>query len=150
MARNNLIGGGGGIGGITRAIDRNIRRDNAAISNAFSDLESLKEKSKQMVKVATQIKMKMTAKELTDKEMTEIQEVMFNMGMDDGFTSHVSKAMSGKKFYKDLAVEVERFLDKAINSDRFSGVMGLVDLFCLYNRARGTDLVSPEDMNIAC
>jgi hypothetical protein len=44
-----------------------------------------------MVKVAKQIKTKMTAKELTDKEMTEIQEVMFNMGMDDGFTSHVSK-----------------------------------------------------------
>ena len=72
------------------------------------------------------------------------------MGMDDGFTSHVSKAMSGKKFYRDLATEIERFLDKAINSDRFSGVMGLIDLFCMYNRARGTDLVSPEDMNIAC
>jgi len=25
-----------------------------------------------------------------------------------------------------------------------------VDLFCLYNRARGTNLVSPEDLNIAC
>jgi ESCRT-II complex subunit VPS36 len=50
----------------------------------------------------------------------------------------------------DLATEVERFLDKVITQDRFSGVMGLVDLFCMYNRARGTDLVSPEDMNIAC
>ena len=70
--------------------------------------------------------------------------------MDDGFTSHVSKEMSGKKFYMDLATEVERFLDKVITQDRFSGVMGLVDLFCMYNRARGTDLVSPEDMNIAC
>ena len=28
--------------------------------------------------------------------------------------------------------------------------MGLVDLYCMYNRARGTDLISPDDMNIAC
>jgi hypothetical protein len=29
------------------------------------------------------------------------------MGMTDGFTSHVSKDISGKKFYKDLAIEIE-------------------------------------------
>lgn len=52
MERNNLIGGGGGIGGITRKIEQNIRRDNVAITDAFSDLKSLKEKSKQMVNVA--------------------------------------------------------------------------------------------------
>jgi ESCRT-II complex subunit VPS36 len=33
---------------------------------------------------------------------------------------------------------------------KFGGVIGLVDLYCMYNRARGTDLVSPEDLNIAC
>ena len=75
---------------------------------------------------------------------------MFNMGMTDNFTSHVSKEISGKKFYQDLAREVEKFLDQVINQQRFSGVIGLIDLFCLYNRARGTDLISPEDMNIAC
>ena len=74
---------------------------------------------------------------------------MFNMGMTDNFTSHVSKSISGKKFYQDLAREIENFLDKIINQERFSGVIGLIDLFCLYNRARGTDLVSPEDMNVA-
>tara|TARA_B110000285_G_C14776243_1_gene446355 strand:- start:293 stop:580 length:288 start_codon:yes stop_codon:yes gene_type:complete len=72
------------------------------------------------------------------------------MGMTDNFTSHVSKEISGKKFYQDLAREIEKFLDKVISSDRFNGVIGLIDLFCLYNRARGTDLISPEDMNVAC
>lgn len=92
----------------------------------------------------------MAAKEMTDQEMSEIQELMFNMGMTDDFTSTVSKQISGKRFYQDLASEIESFLDRVITSDRFSGVMGLVDLFCMYNRARGTDLVSPEDMAIAC
>ena len=72
------------------------------------------------------------------------------MGMTEGFTSHVSKTISGKQYYQDLAKEVERYLDNVIQSDRFSGVIGLIDLFCLYNRARGCDLVSPKDMNIAC
>jgi len=71
------------------------------------------------------------------------------MGMTDNFTSHVSKSISGKKFYQDLAREIEKFLDNIINSERFSGVIGLIDLFCIYNRARGTDLVSPEDMNVS-
>jgi ESCRT-II complex subunit VPS36 len=75
---------------------------------------------------------------------------MFNMGMTDNFTSHVSKEISGKKYYQDLAKEIESFLNSVIESERFSGVIGLVDLFCLYNRARGTDLVSPKDLNIAC
>lgn len=26
----------------------------------------------------------------------------------------------------------------------------MIDLYCMYNRARGTDLISPEDLNIAC
>jgi len=72
------------------------------------------------------------------------------MGMTDNFTSHVSKDISGKKFYSDLSKEIEKFLDQIVSKDRFSGVIGLVDLFCLYNRARGTDLVSPEDLLIAC
>lgn len=75
---------------------------------------------------------------------------MFNMGMTDDFTSHVSKSVSGKQFYQDLAKEIEKFLDSVINTDRFSGVIGLIDLFCMYNRARGTDLVSPDDLNVAC
>ena len=68
-----------------------------------------------MVKIANTIKQKMQKKELSDKEMSEIQEVMFNMGMTDNFTSHVSKAISGKKFYQDLALEIGHFLDKIIN-----------------------------------
>ena len=82
--------------------------------------------------------------------MKDIEEVMFNMGMTDNFISYVSKSVSGKNFIQDLSEEIELFLDRIITSERFSGVIGLVDLFCLYNRARGTDLVSPEDLNAAC
>ena len=84
---------------------------------------------------------------MTD-EMKEIQSVMFNMGMTTDFSSMVSKDTSGKNYHNALAVEIEKFLDKVI--DNFGGVIGLVDLYCLYNRARGLDLISPDDLQIAC
>ena len=34
--------------------------------------------------------------------------------------------------------------------DNFGGVVGMVDLYCMYNRARGMDLISPDDLMIAC
>ena len=51
-------------------------------------------------------------------------------------------------YHQALALEVERFLSTII--DNFGGVVGLVDLYCMYNRARGTDLISPDDLEIAC
>lgn len=75
---------------------------------------------------------------------------MFNMGLTGAtdFSSEVSKDIAGKNFHKQLSIEVEKFLDSII--EKFGGVIGLVDLYCVYNRARGTDLISPEDLNIAC
>jgi hypothetical protein len=49
--------------------------------------------------IANNIKGRIQKKELTNDEMNDIQQVMFNMGMTDGFTSHVNKDVSGKKFY---------------------------------------------------
>lgn len=73
---------------------------------------------------------------------------MFNMGLVNNFSSQVSKDISGKNFHEELAREIEKFIVKVI--DNFGGVLGLVDLYCMYNRARGTDLISPEDLLIAC
>lgn len=105
-----------------------------------------------MVGIAEQIKTKLEKKELNQdsEEMKEIQAVMFNMGITGAsdFNSQVSKDIAGKQFHTQLATELEKFLDSIIN--RFGGVIGLVDLYCMYNRARGTDLISPEDLTIAC
>lgn len=66
-------------------------KDAAGIQTAFADLDSLKARSKNIATLAETIKRKIKAKEMTENEMKEIQAVMFNMGMTDNFTSHVSK-----------------------------------------------------------
>ena len=73
---------------------------------------------------------------------------MFNMGMASDFSTEVNKDTSGKMYHSALATEIEKFLITIM--DNFGGVVGLVDLYCMYNRARGTDLISPDDLSIAC
>jgi di/tripeptidase len=53
------------------------------IDSAFKDLDSLKERSRNMVAIAEQIKSKLARKELNveSDEIKEIQAVMFNMGI---------------------------------------------------------------------
>jgi len=77
----------------------NMQKNTQEIKGAFSDLESLKQKAKGVVVIANNIKGRIQKKELTNDEMNDIQQVMFNMGMTDGFTSHVTKDISGKKFF---------------------------------------------------
>lgn len=73
---------------------------------------------------------------------------MFNMGMANDFSSTVSKDLSGKHYHRELANEVESFLCKGV-LEKQGGVVALIDLYCMYNRARGTDLVSPDDIFMA-
>ena len=63
-------------------------------------------------------------------------------------TSLVTKASSGKKYFTDLAADIAKILDKIIH--KFKGIITLMDLFCIYNRARGTDPISPQDLYSAC
>lgn len=72
---------------------------------------------------------------------------MFNMGMTSDFTSQVSKDTTGKNYHAELALEIEEFLMKI---DKFGGVIGLIDLYCIYNRVRIIDMISPDDFNLAC
>jgi ESCRT-II complex subunit VPS36 len=41
-------------------------------------------------------------------------------------------------------VQLADFL--ALHLDKTQGVMTLPDVYCLFNRARGSELVSPEDL----
>jgi ESCRT-II complex subunit VPS36 len=103
-----------------------------------------------MVAIAEKIKSALAKHELDadSEELKEIQKVMFNMGIVSDFSTQVSKDTSGKNYHSALAYEIEKFLDSIIQ--KFGGVIGLVDLYCIYNRARGTDLISPDDLKLAC
>jgi ESCRT-II complex subunit VPS36 len=62
--------------------------------------------------------------------------------------SDLYRDLTGKNYHSELALEVEKFAFSVL--DKFGGVLAIVDLYCMYNRARGTDLISPDDLILAC
>jgi hypothetical protein len=82
-----------GISAIKKNIENQTKFNQAQISTAFQDLDSLKEKARNLVGIANTIKNKIERKEMTadTEEMKEIQQVMFNMGLVNDFSSQVTK-----------------------------------------------------------
>jgi len=90
------------------------------------------------------------------KEQDEAQQLaslLQDMGMASALTKkQVGVGKRGKKnnddYYELLARQVADFLLPKLPT--MGGVITLTDVFCLFNRARGTNLISPDDLNQAC
>ena len=65
-----------------------------------------------------------------------------NMGM----TSALSEKQSGTMYHKQLARQLVDFLRHKDKLSQAGGMMALTDVYCLFNRARGTNMISPEDL----
>ncbi|KXJ19499.1 Vacuolar protein-sorting-associated protein 36 [Exaiptasia diaphana] len=64
------------------------------------------------------------------------------MGIDNPVTRET--VGTGANYHNELAKELGRFLDNIIQDE--GGMMALTDVYCRFNRARGMELVSPEDL----
>lgn len=65
-----------------------------------------------------------------------------------GIASPVTKASAGARYQQELSRQLADFLASPLA--RAGGVLLLSDVYCLFNRARGTELVSPDDLMQAC
>ena len=74
----------------------------------------------------------------TDKLVSMLE----NMGM----TSALSEKQSGSMYHKQLARQIVDFLRHNDKLTKAGGMMTLTDVYCLFNRARGTNMISPDDL----
>jgi hypothetical protein len=65
-----------------------------------------------------------------------------------GIASPVTKASAGARYHQELSRQLADFLAGPLA--RAGGVLMLPDVYCLFNRARGSELVSPDDLLQAC
>jgi ESCRT-II complex subunit VPS36 len=137
-----------GITGIEKKMSQKVKQDNANISQAFQDLDQLMEMAKPMVKLAKSISTKIRDKqgEITEDETVQFKSYLLSLGIDDPITK--DSAGSDKKYYQGLAKEMFLILDQPIQDA--GGMMTLTDAFVRVNRARGLELVSPDDILLAC
>uniref|UniRef100_A0A671LYS2 Vacuolar protein-sorting-associated protein 36 n=1 Tax=Sinocyclocheilus anshuiensis TaxID=1608454 RepID=A0A671LYS2_9TELE len=156
-----------GIVGIERKLEKKRKETDKNISEAFEDLSKLMEKvtmvkfigldsanlylslqAKEMVEVSKSIANKIKDKQgdITEDETIRFKSYLLSMGIANPVTRETHG--SGTKYHIQLAKQLGDMLQAPL--EERGGMMTLTEVYCLVNRARGMELLSPEDLVNAC
>lgn len=124
------------------------------ISEAFQDLNQLMIMAQAMTKLSKSIASKIEGhgSQVTTDETIQFKSHLMELGIkhqiDIGLASKSSYS-SNVDYYKDLARQISAIVT-SVMSNRKQEQLTLSDVYCCFNRARGMDLVSPDDILNAC
>lgn len=141
-----------GVSGILRKEQEMWESTDKSLQDAFQDLNALMSKAKEMVTLAEKMRQKLLSGPTqdagpNDEEMGSKQE-MQDWLLSVGIVSPVTKESAGALYHQQLARQLADFVKVPL--ERAGGMIALIDVYCLFNRARGTELISPEDLLQAC
>lgn len=137
-----------GIVGIERGIAERQQQTDHNINVAFQDLSKLMGMAKDMVVVSKAISAKIRERQgdISDDETVRFKSYLMSLGIDDPVTRDANQ--SNSDYYRRLSAQIcEMVLDPLTDA---GGMMSLADVYCRINRARGLELLSPEDLLNAC
>ncbi|KAF6036320.1 VPS36 [Bugula neritina] len=137
-----------GIAGIEKKINEQQRRTDSTISAAFEDLDALMVKAKEMVAISKSIAAKIEQKQgnITEDETVRFKSYLLSLGIPDPVTRDSHK--SNSKYLLELSKQISSVLVTPLQE--CGGMMTLTDVYCRINRARGVELLSPQDLYDAC
>lgn len=137
-----------GIGGIEKNIYEKQKASDVSITEAFKDLDRLMITAKDMVLLSKNISEKIKEKQgsISDDETVRFKSYLLGLGVDDPVTR--SSFTDSNVYYTTLCKEIVRIIQ--ISLEEVGGTMALTEVYCRVNRARGLDLLSPEDLLHAC
>ncbi|XP_067113861.1 vacuolar protein-sorting-associated protein 36 [Osmerus mordax] len=137
-----------GIVGIERKIEEKRKETDKNISEAFEDLSKLMVKAKEMVELSRSIANKIKEKQgdITEDETIRFKSYLLSMGIADPVTRETHG--SGTHYHMQLAKQLGDILQTPL--EERGGMMAMTEVYCLVNRARGMELLSPEDLVNAC
>lgn len=137
-----------GIVGIERSLQERQKQTDENITLAFKDLSKLMTMAKDMVAISKVISSKIRERhgEISEDETVRFKSYLMSLGIDDPVTRN--SAASNSEYFQLLANQIcEMLLDPITVA---GGMMSLADVYCRVNRARGLELLSPEDLLNAC
>ncbi|XP_063708067.1 vacuolar protein-sorting-associated protein 36 [Culicoides brevitarsis] len=137
-----------GIVGIERGLQEKQKQQDQNISLAFQDLNKLMTMAKDMVGISKIISAKIREKQgdISEDETIRFKSYLMSLGVDDPVTR--DSVQSDSEYLKRLAQQIcEMLLDPITEA---GGMMSMADVYCRVNRARGLELLSPEDLLNAC
>lgn len=137
-----------GIVGIERQIQAKHDEADKNISAAFEDLSKLMDMAKEMVALSKSISQKLKEKgsSLTDDETIMFKSHLLSLGISDPVTK--SAYGSSNTYHRELAKQLAEVLEQPVRDA--GGILAMTDVYCRINRARGLELLSPEDLLNAC
>lgn len=130
-----------GVAGLMRRADATQRAAESDLSVAFDDMNALMGKAQEMVKLAQGIAARLTTSDTVDGEEREFNKMLMEMGL----TSAVTREMAGSAYAEELARQLGEFVGRLLDK-RQAPLITLADVYCVYNRARGSNLISPHDL----
>ncbi|KAK9893474.1 hypothetical protein P389DRAFT_206904 [Cystobasidium minutum MCA 4210] len=151
-----------GIDGILRTIDVDARDREDDMQEALGDLEALKKRAQDMVRMAEIFKTKLaTAQQDNDDEaLVTVTQSLRSLGLEAPVISGAGD-LEEQQYHRKLATELGTVLlgsagktGSAVQSLMAEGdpkreIIGLDEVWCVWNRARGVALVSPQDLRDA-
>jgi len=75
-----------------------------------------------------------------EEDINKLSSLMLDMGI----TSPVTRENAGAAYYEQLARQLAEYLGGHMPGN--GGIMTLSDIYCMFNRARGVELISPDDL----
>ncbi|XP_067129835.1 vacuolar protein-sorting-associated protein 36 isoform X2 [Centruroides vittatus] len=137
-----------GIVGIERQIQAKQEEAEKNISEAFKDLKKLMDMAKDMVNMSKTIAQKITEKKgcISEDETIQFKSHLLSLGISDPVTRDTHG--TGDIYHSELAKQLVQILEKPLEDA--GGILSLTDVYCRINRARGLELISPEDLVNAC
>jgi len=137
-----------GIGGIEKNIYQKQKASDVSITDAFKDLDRLMITAKDMVSLSKNISEKIKEKQgsISDDETVRFKSYLLGLGVDDPVTR--SSFTDSSAYYTTLYKEIIKIIQ--VSLEEVGGTMALAEVYCRVNRARGLNLLSPEDLMHAC
>ena len=141
-----------GVAGIMRRQERNMQSVDNLAKSALTDLDALMLRAREAIEVVQRYASYTAANDMKDDTISETttqineKNEMENIMQNIGIISPVTKYSAGQQYHEQLARQIIDILLSNNRIERLGGMITLTDLYCVFNRARGTELVSPDDL----
>jgi ESCRT-II complex subunit VPS36 len=146
-----------GIGSIFRGSTHQRAAEATRISSALSDLDSLMNEAHSIVSLTKKMASSLhsVAGERHDSDSHEFASMLRDLGVDASVSPAPVAASpapvdasTDTAFHKQLRTQVDTLMGAVLANN--GGIFSVSDAYCVLNRARGTDLVSPDDFVRVC
>lgn len=125
-----------------------LNRDQALASEGMLELTSLASSADYLVKMVNRYAQELQKSRAPHDQTTDSEAAQFDSILADiGVANLPSKSSSS--YHLELCKMIEDSVSKAFQTSSHK-MMLLSDLYCLVNRARITNLISPNDVHAAC